>query len=644
MTNSNLIRIVESILGRVAKRRAIVIGDVCLDLHFFVDEEPGEISVETGLPTRNVSRWHSRPGGAANAAANLKALGFGEVQLFGYVGLDMHGRELRALLDERGIDADGLVNVTRDAWTTNVYTKLYRGDCEDPRIDLLSTGETTNEEEGELLKRIADALQGADIVIVNQQLERGVHSPAFRHSLCELLGRRGAPPHLVDSRHFHDEFPEGIHKINDKEIMRLPLVAEASGEPRLTPTLARTLLPRLHRRWKRPLFVTRAARGCYVYDGSEVNTVPALMERGPIDPVGAGDSFLAGVAAGLSAGATPVECAWFGTLVSGVTIHKRFEAGTASAEEIRALASDADFRNNADATTESYRRTFVDSTDIEIVTSPPESGRGRFRHVVFDHDGTVSVLRQGWEPVMAEVMREAITGDQSGATDPDLTRTISERIKRFIDETTGVQTIVQMQGLVSLIREFGLVHEDDVQTAATYKRVYNDRLMEYVRDRVEAFGSGRYELQDVTIKGAVDFLRKLAGRPDLTIYLASGTDVADVREEAETLGYAAYFNGGIFGSVGDPRNDPKKVVLQDILDRAGAGEDVIVFGDGPVEIRETKKRGGYAVGLVTDEVRRYGANPAKRTRLVHAGADLLAPDFSRPDTLLDLLFGDGDRR
>jgi hypothetical protein len=82
-------------------------------------------------------------------------------------------------------------------------------------------------------------------------------------------------------------------------------------------------------------------------------------------------------------------------------------------------------------------------------------------------------------------------------------------------------------------------------------------------------------------------------------------------------------------------------VLERILTEIGdeARENILVFGDGPVEIRETHKRGGYAIGVASDEVRRYGLNLAKRTRLIEAGADLIVPDYSQLNTLVKLIFG-----
>ena len=45
-------------------------------------------------------------------------------------------------------------------------------------------------------------------------------------------------------------------------------------------------------------------------------------------------------------------------------------------------------------------------------------------------------------------------------------------------------------------------------------------------------------------------------------------------------------------------------------------------------MREAKKRGFLTVGIISDEHQRFGMNPAKRERLILAGADILIPDFS----------------
>ncbi|HUL52994.1 MAG TPA: hypothetical protein VLT83_06245, partial [Opitutaceae bacterium] len=95
------------------------------------------------------------------------------------------------------------------------------------------------------------------------------------------------------------------------------------------------------------------------------------------------------------------------------------------------------------------------------------------------------------------------------------------------------------------------------------------------------------------------------------------------------------FTGGIFGAVGDLRVEAKREVLARIIRASGArGEEIVVIGDGPVELREARRRAAFAVGVASDEVRRHGLNLPKRTRLIRAGADLIVPDFCQADALL----------
>ncbi len=125
------------------------------------------------------------------------------------------------------------------------------------------------------------------------------------------------------------------------------------------------------------------------------------------------------------------------------------------------------------------------------------------------------------------------------------------------------------------------------------------------------------------------FLRALQ-RAGVRLYLASGTDEKDVKREAECLGYADAFEGGIYGSIGEVDQDAKKVVIERIMKGVnGAFDQLITFGDGPVEIRETKHHGAVAIGVASDELRRFGMNLDKRRRLIRAGADALVPDFSQ---------------
>jgi hypothetical protein len=81
------------------------------------------------------------------------------------------------------------------------------------------------------------------------------------------------------------------------------------------------------------------------------------------------------------------------------------------------------------------------------------------------------------------------------------------------------------------------------------------------------------------------------------------------------------------------------IVERILRDNKLAGEELLGFGDGFVEIEEIKRAGGVAVAVASDEVERSGVNDWKRQRLLRAGADIVIGDYRRQAELLDYLFG-----
>ncbi len=281
---------------------------------------------------------------------------------------------------------------------------------------------------------------------------------------------------------------------------------------------------------------------------------------------------------------------------------------------------------------------YYPETDIEIVEPLPENLD--VQQVILDHDGTISTLREGWEAVMLPVMIDSICGDKISELSTDEYNALSQRCFEFIDETTGIQTIVQMQGLVEMIEKVGYIEKEKIKTAAEYKAIYLDELMVSVNDRVKRFDRGERSTDEFTMLGSVSLLNRLQER-NLILYLASGTDEDNVIEEATALGYADKLNGGIFGSKGNEIGDAKKIVIERIIKESGSsGANLMVIGDGPVELREGRNVGALCIGIASDEVRRYGLNIDKRARLIKAGAHLVIPDFSQLDQLLKIIFKD----
>ena len=625
----------KKLLVSINRARIAVIGDYCLDSYWFIDNSASEISIETGLPTRPVNRQRHTLGGAGNVVMNLIAMDVLKVYAFGVVGNDPFGREMVRLLQAAKADAGNMLTQNEN-WNTHVYTKPYAGDTEENRIDFGNFNRLTDATASRLMECLERSLPEVDVIVVNEQVASGIHnSPFFRKQLAKLIARSPDKTFLLDSRHYSDAYAGTIRKINSHEAARLCGIQREPDEI-VTFAEARQATETLFQRWKKPLFVSRGGRGCLVHDSREIREVHGLQILGRIDTVGAGDSMLAGIATALAAGRAPLSAATLGNLVAGVTVQKLFQTGTASPKEITAIGRDPDYIYRPELAEDPRQARMIKDTDIELVIHAPP--KAKFTHAIFDHDGTVSTLRQGWEQIMEPMMIRAILGDRFRAADETLYHKVVGRVREYIDKTTGVQTISQMEGLVTMVREFACVPGPQILNASGYKAIYNAELMNLVRERIARLQRGELAAEDYTLKNAPAFLLAL-NRAGIKLYLASGTDIQDVINEARALGYADLFEGRIYGAEDNAVVEAKKVVLKRILNEIGptqAGR-LITFGDGPVEIRATHKRGGTTVGVASDEVRRFGINREKRTRLIRAGADFIIPDYSQMSALLDFL-------
>ncbi len=272
-------------------------------------------------------------------------------------------------------------------------------------------------------------------------------------------------------------------------------------------------------------------------------------------------------------------------------------------------------------------KTYLPGTQIELI-NPPISRPG-FRHALFDFDGTISLIREGWQQVMIPMMVEVLLTTPEAEDEATLTEIVTD----FVTRLTGKQTIYQMIQLAEEVEQRAGRPEDPL----AYKHAYLDRLSSRIETRVARLKSGRTAPEAMMVPGAVDILAALRAA-GVTCYLASGTDEPYVIAEAQALGVADYFDGGIYGALDDYKNFSKKMVIRRILDRHHlSGRELITFGDGYVEIENTAAVGGLAVGVASNEVERRGIDAWKRQRLIEAGAEISLPDFREYEALLQYL-------
>jgi rfaE bifunctional protein kinase chain/domain len=355
---------IREILVKIENVTVAVYGDFCLDAYWILDPKGSEVSEETGLHARAVARHYYSLGGASNVVANLAALKPKKIRVIGVIGDDIFGRELRRQFDKLGVDTTHLV-VQREDFDTVAFGKPYLEETEEPRIDFGFFNRRSAATDRALLDGIRHALQTADALIANQQVPGSITNLSFIEQANKLFQEFADKVVLLDSRHFGDKFQHIYRKTNDREAARLNNVP-VGREDVIPLDDVRKYAQNLYRRFQRPVFLTRGARGLLTVDGQGVHEVPGIQLLKKLDPVGAGDTVTSALALCLGAGVPPAEAAAFANFAAAVTVQKLFQTGTANGEEILAVAKDPDFIYRPELAEDHRKARYVPGTEIEI--------------------------------------------------------------------------------------------------------------------------------------------------------------------------------------------------------------------------------------------------------------------------------------
>jgi phosphoglycolate phosphatase-like HAD superfamily hydrolase len=265
----------------------------------------------------------------------------------------------------------------------------------------------------------------------------------------------------------------------------------------------------------------------------------------------------------------------------------------------------------------------------EIEIRRPDFRRGDFRAVLFDFDGTLSLIRRNWPEIMIPMMVDVLAATGTRESRDELHTEVEE----FVMRLNGRQTIFQMMQLADKVRARGGEPRDPLH----YKHQYHELLTAQIRGRIEGLRTGAMTQDELTVPESHRLLTRLRDM-GLTLYLASGTDLVYVQQEAEALGVAEFFGEHIYGALDDYQNFSKKMIIDRIIQQTGvAGHQLIGLGDGFVEIEEVHGAGGVAIGVASNEESRQGVNEWKRNRLLRAGADIIIGDYRCQDQLFEAL-------
>ena len=329
MTGLQDLQDLQEIIKRFARQRIVIVGDSIADK--FVHGSISRVSREAPVFILRHQQTETLPGGAANCAMNLVALG-ARVSLISVTGDDESGSELRAKLEAAGVDVAGIIVSENVQTTTKV--RILAGQSHSSkqqviRIDyegaLLSDEEVRNA----ILDRVEQALKEANACVISDYNYGVVDARA-----AELIRKTADVPVLVDSRFRLSEFTGFTAATPNQEEVE-NLIGTEDLE-----VAAQELKKRLGHH---ALLVTQGSQGMTLLEGDAAPVhIRAVGAQQAVDVTGAGDTVIATFALALASGASFADAARLANYAGGLVVMKRGTATVTAAELKHAVSTDED--------------------------------------------------------------------------------------------------------------------------------------------------------------------------------------------------------------------------------------------------------------------------------------------------------------
>jgi D-beta-D-heptose 7-phosphate kinase / D-beta-D-heptose 1-phosphate adenosyltransferase len=366
------------ILNGFHSARVLVVGDVMLDRFVYGSVE--RISPEAPIPVLNVLRYSDMPGGAANVARNIAALG-ARIVLLGVVGNDPAAQDLkRQLSSSPTIDARLVIDESRP---TSEKTRYVADGQQVMRADRESRVAIPEATQRALLDQFSLALREAAVVVLSDYA-KGLLSPSVVRAAIEMARRAGKIV-IVDpkGKDFGKYRGATIITPNRQELQ------DACGEECQSDEQVVAGARRLLRDGVCDvMLVTRGKDGMSVVQPDGAMHLPTAA-RQVFDVSGAGDTVVAAVSLGICAGASLSEAAALANIAAGIVVGKRGTATVTTGEIIAALAP-LDGRTDP-------QKIFALESVLQLARGWREQGlKVAFANGCFDllHPGHISLLEQ----------------------------------------------------------------------------------------------------------------------------------------------------------------------------------------------------------------------------------------------------------
>lgn len=300
-----------NIIDDFNKCRVLVVGDIILDEYIW--GKANRLSPEAPVPVLEVDKYSYIPGGAANVANNIRALG-GNVTLAGVVGADSQADKLNEILEEKGIENSCLINTVERP--TTVKTRLLAHNRQQlVRFDREVKNPVSPNVEAKLLDKLLANIEHQDLILISDYA-KGVLTESVLKKIIELA-RNCNKPIMVDPKGLDFTKYTGVTMITPNRLEAETATKSPSGtKPEELAAKLRKQLDVQH------VLVTLGEDGILISSKDKEKTIPAVTSE-VYDVTGAGDSLISGISLAMIASNGDLETSvQIGNYAAGVAVRK----------------------------------------------------------------------------------------------------------------------------------------------------------------------------------------------------------------------------------------------------------------------------------------------------------------------------------
>lgn len=295
--------------------KALVIGDVMIDAYLWGKVD--RISPEAPVPVVAIEKRESRPGGAANVAVNIHALG-AVPYICTIIGNDNAGAEFKKLITEGGMHNDGIVY--SDKRTTTIKTRVIGNNHQLMRVDSEVIHPLLPSERELLIKKAVSLIKNKKpSVIIFEDYDKGVLDKTSIETITAEANKHDIPT-TVDPKkdNFFHYRNVTLFKPNLKELREgLKTELDSPSEKELTKVASSFA----GKQKIKALLITLSEKGVYFYSKNESGIIPAHL-RNISDVSGAGDTVISVASLALAAGLSFREISAISNLAGGLVCEK----------------------------------------------------------------------------------------------------------------------------------------------------------------------------------------------------------------------------------------------------------------------------------------------------------------------------------